>query len=135
MAGGLAAVTTSMNRVTGVYEREVSVRMQLVANNNLIIYTTAATETYTGILMSKLLEMAAPAPDATTLVLHQGGQTYTIPNYVAMGGNVHFPPGARGHYDLSSPHIVKTVIENYRLRNGPNGQEAIHDFDPARFRQ
>lgn len=39
VALGLAAVTTSLNRVTGVYEREATVRMQLVANNNLIIYT------------------------------------------------------------------------------------------------
>jgi hypothetical protein len=47
VAAGLAAVTTSMNRVTGVYEREVSVRMQLVANNNLIIYTNGGTDPYT----------------------------------------------------------------------------------------
>ena len=52
-----------------------------------------------------------------------------------MGGNVHFPPGARGHYDLGSPFIVKTVIENYRLRNGPDGKDLVHDFDPARFKQ
>ncbi len=74
-------------------------------------------------------------PDATTLALQLDGKAYTIHDYVAMGGNVHFPPGARGHYDLSSPFIVKTVMENYRLRNGPNGQDLPHDFDPARFRQ
>ena len=39
VALGLAAVVTSVNRVNGVYEREVAVRMVLVANNNLIIYT------------------------------------------------------------------------------------------------
>lgn len=44
---GLAAATTTMNRVTGVYEREVSIRMQMVANNNLIIYTNGATDPYT----------------------------------------------------------------------------------------
>ncbi len=47
VASGLAAVTTSMNRVTGVYEKEVSVRMQLIANNNVIIYTNGATDPYT----------------------------------------------------------------------------------------
>lgn len=47
VALGLAAVVTSMNRVTGVYEREVSIRMTLIANNNLIIYTNAATDPYT----------------------------------------------------------------------------------------
>jgi len=94
---------------------------------------------YPGLPTSRLYSMGpgdkAEYPDATTLVLHQAGKTYTIKDYVAMGGNVHFPPGARGHYDLSSPHIVKTVIENFRLRNGPDGEDAVHDFDPARFRQ
>ena len=41
VACGLAAMVVSMNRVTGVYEREVAVRMVLVANNNLVVYTTA----------------------------------------------------------------------------------------------
>lgn len=36
-----AAMTTSMNRVNGVYEKEVAVRMVLVANNNLIIFLTS----------------------------------------------------------------------------------------------
>lgn len=37
-----SAMTTSMNRVNGVYEREVAVRMVFVANNASIIYLTAA---------------------------------------------------------------------------------------------
>jgi hypothetical protein len=74
-------------------------------------------------------------PTATTLKAHLQGKVHTIDDYTAMGGNVHFPPGARGHYDLGSPFIVKTVIENYRLRNGPDGKDLAHDFDPARFKQ
>ncbi|MBZ0204580.1 MAG: T9SS type A sorting domain-containing protein [Ignavibacteria bacterium] len=41
-AGGAASnITTTLNRITGVYELEFAVRLSLIANNNLIIYTTA----------------------------------------------------------------------------------------------
>jgi len=43
---GLSAIVTTMNRVNGIYEREVSVRMVLVGNNDQIIYTDAATDPY-----------------------------------------------------------------------------------------
>jgi hypothetical protein len=42
----LAAMTTSMNRVNGVYEREVCIRMNLVPNDTLLIFLDAATDGY-----------------------------------------------------------------------------------------
>ena len=46
-AGALAGIVASMNRVNGVYESEVAVRMTLIPNDTLIIYTNATTDPYT----------------------------------------------------------------------------------------
>ena len=46
IAGALAAINATMTRVNGVFERDFAVKMNLIANNNLIVYTNAATDPY-----------------------------------------------------------------------------------------
>ncbi|MBK7042555.1 MAG: hypothetical protein IPH50_01875 [Rhodanobacteraceae bacterium] len=41
VAAGLSGVTTLVNRLNGVYERDVALRFVLVANNDLIVYTNS----------------------------------------------------------------------------------------------
>ena len=44
----LAAVTTTINRVTGILEKEVALRLALVPDNDKILYTSVATSPFTG---------------------------------------------------------------------------------------
>lgn len=47
VADGLAGIVTTMNRVNGIYERELSVRMVLVNNTDQVIFTDGNTDPYT----------------------------------------------------------------------------------------
>ncbi len=42
----LAAINNTMTRVNGVFEKDFSVRMVLIANNDLVIYTSGASDPY-----------------------------------------------------------------------------------------
>ncbi|MBT8446278.1 MAG: hypothetical protein KJO38_03955, partial [Gammaproteobacteria bacterium] len=56
VAGALAAIATAVNRVNGIFERDVAVRFTLIEENEQIIYTDAATDPYSGGSASALAE-------------------------------------------------------------------------------
>ena len=81
VALGLAAIVTTINRVTGIYERELSVRLTLVVNNNLIVYTNSVTDPYTNSNPSALLSENQANLDAVI-----GSANYDIGHVFSTGG-------------------------------------------------
>jgi hypothetical protein len=81
VAGALAAIVTSVNRVNAVYERDLAVRMLLVANNNQIIYTNSATDPYSNNSGSTML-----GQNQSNLDLVIGTANYDIGHVFSTGG-------------------------------------------------
>ncbi|WP_313913877.1 reprolysin-like metallopeptidase [Tahibacter sp.] len=78
---GLAAVVTAMNRVNEVYGNEFSVTMQLVANNNLLIYTNGGTDPYSNSDGGGML-----AQNQTNLSSVIGAANYDVGHVFSTGG-------------------------------------------------
>ena len=76
---GLAAVVTMINRVNEVYERDLAIKLELVADNDKIIYTNAATDPYAN---------DDTDIDKNTSVLDKeiGNDNYDIGHIVGTGG-------------------------------------------------
>ena len=56
VSGALASMATLVNALNAVYERDLALRLQLVANNNLLIYTDPATDPYDNTNLSTMLD-------------------------------------------------------------------------------
>lgn len=54
VAGALAAINVTMTRVNGLYERDLAIRMVLIANNNQVIFTNPNSDPYTTSYNSEL---------------------------------------------------------------------------------
>ena len=46
VSGALAAMNATMTRCNGVFERDLAVKLLIIANNNLVVYTNATTDPY-----------------------------------------------------------------------------------------
>jgi len=76
-----AELVVAVNRVTGIYEREVAVRMTLVAGNDAVIYLDGATDPYTNGNASSLLSENQGNLDSVI-----GSASYDIGHVFSTGG-------------------------------------------------
>ncbi|MFD2721837.1 IPT/TIG domain-containing protein [Hymenobacter monticola] len=79
VAQAQAAIVTTVNRVVGVYEKELAVRLVLVANNSSLIYTDATTDPYA----NTSGDLPANQTNVNAII---GAANYDIGHLVGTGG-------------------------------------------------
>ena len=81
VAGAMAAMVTTMTRVNGIYERELSITMTMVANNASIIYLDAETDPFSNDNANQLINQSHTEINATI-----GSANYDIGHTFSTGG-------------------------------------------------
>lgn len=114
-SAALAAMVVSMNRVNGIYESEVAVRMVIIPNDTLIIYTNASTDPYTNNSGSTMLAENQANIDAVI-----GNANYDVGHVFSTGGG--------GVANLSVPCVSGSKARGVTGSGSPVGDAFDVDY-------
>ena len=111
----MSAIVTTMNRVNGIYERDIAVTMVLVDNNDQLIYTDASTDPYTNDDAGSFIDEVQA--DITTII---GSANFDIGHG--------FSTGAGGLASLGSVCIDSRKASGVTGRTNPIGDPYDVDY-------
>lgn len=73
-----------------------------------------------------------PQPDVAVMRPWKG-DPLIVSNYSVAGGNAHWPPNGRQHYDLDNTNAVLSSIEGWREGGGPEGRDILKPWTNEAF--
>ena len=124
------------SRGIGCYLESLSHGLEGTATSGAIPYFTRYFNEYAGLNLDEQFglpfksfyrlpygERAIEYPEPATAIVKFNGRVWPLTNYAAAGGNAHWPPNGRQHYDLKNTNAVLSTIESWRTRNGSAGKD------------
>ena len=115
VAGAMAAMVTTMTRVNGIYERELSITMTMIANNSSLVYTDGATDPFDNDNSSILINQSQSVIDSVI-----GNANYDIGHTFSTGGG--------GLAVLGSSCVFGSKAKGITGNNAPEGDFFDVDF-------
>ena len=111
VASALSAITSTLNRVNQVYEQDLGIHLSLVDNNDLLIYTNAASDPY---------DAGANGDKRALLTQNQA-------NINAVIGSANYDVGHLFSTSGGGLAAIASVCSNHRKAQGVSGTNYVND--------